>query len=323
MKRNLLTAALVLLLTLCLAACAGAAEIKPLEPGHQPVDLSGGSFCLAVKDIDKTVTGGYFTASLYLPDHYAAAQIEAIVPGDTVLVNGKSRTVRELVPHYADGEPGLVDSYEIYTEEEFDGYIAFIHASDGCYVCLVNDWTPVFHVEDVKVMLPLPDRFVYTPGEEEPAGMYEFLNDLEKYGDTFLPYNTFCAFEDGVLVSVSHWSYPAGPEDEPAEEAASGAVPVWKFCHGKREGLETAVVKGYKSDCEAGPSEIELTSDEIENLRSIAINAVITGKANDMSVTGGTWFYSFETPEGEHLLTIELYKGWIIDAATGMYNYSR
>ena len=110
---------------------------------------------------------------------------------------------------------------------------------------------------------------------------------------------------------------PAG--SDPAFEP----IPVWQFCHGRREGLETAVVRGYKSDCEEGPIEIELTPEEIEELRDIAINGVITGQANDLSVTGGTWFYSFETPEGEHLLTVELYKGLIVDSATGMYNYSR
>ena len=107
----------------------------------------------------------------------------------------------------------------------------------------------------------------------------------------------------------------SGPAFEP--------VPVWQFCHGLREGLETAVIRGYQSNCEEGPSEIEMTPEEIEDIRDIAINGVVTGKASDMSVTGGTWLYSFETPEGEHLLTVELYNGWIVDAATGMYTFTR
>ena len=74
-------------------------------------------------------------------------------------------------------------------------------------------------------------------------------------------------------------------------DAAFEPVPVWKFCHGLREGLETAVIKGYQSSCEEGPIEIGMTPEEIEDIRDIAINGVITGKANDMSVTGGTWFY--------------------------------
>ena len=63
-----------------------------------------------------------------------------------------------------------------------------------------------------------------------------------------------------------------------------------------------------------------MTAEEIEDIRNIAINGMITGKANDMSVTGGTWFYTFETPEGKHLLTIEIYKGWIV-SVDGMYTY--
>ena len=120
-----------------------------------------------------------------------------------------------------------------------------------------------------------------------------------------------------VLALVLSEAVPSGsdPDFEP--------VPVWKFCHGIREGLETAIIKGYQSDCEEGPIEIKITPEEIEEIRDIAINGVITGKANDMSLTGGTWFYSFETPEGEHLLTVEMYNGWIVDGATGMYNFSR
>lgn len=329
MKRILSAAALILLLTLCLSACASAAEIRPLEAAHQPVDLNNGRFCLAVKDVGRIDDGGYFTASLYLEDHYGAAQIESMAPGDSVLVNGRVWTVSEVIPHAADAEPGLVDSYEICTEEESDGYIAFLHADDGCYLCVVNDWTPVFHAEDVRIMLPLADQFSYSAADgDDPVGAEGFLDALREYGDSFLPYNTFCTFRDGMLVSVSHLDYPAGPEPEAAEETASEAetaeaVPVWKFCHGRREGLETAVIKGYQSDCEAGPYEIEMTAEEIEDIRDLAINGVITGKANDLSVTGGTWFYSFETAEGEHLLTVELYKGWIVDSATGMYTVSR
>ena len=113
------------------------------------------------------------------------------------------------------------------------------------------------------------------------------------------------------------------PGGQAVSDAAAEEIPVWKFCHGKREGLETAVIKGYVSDCEAGPREIEMTPEETEDIRDIAINGVITGKANDLSLTGGTWFYSFETPEGEYLLTVEMYKGWIVNSATGMYTFSR
>ena len=337
MKRiHLLTAVTLLLLALCVCVCAQAVDIRPLDTDHAQVDLNNGTFCLGVKDIDRIVSGGFFTASLYLEDHYDGKQIEALAPGDTVTVNGKTWTVREVVPHLAD-EPGLVDTYEIYTEEENAGYIVFSHASDGCYLCITDDWTPVTHVADVRIMLPLPDRFEYLdPNSGDSLDQYDFINQIGNY---LIPYNTSCTFEDGVLVRVIHSDYPVGPEDTFTEEVAaeepavaeasvsaeesSDGIPVWKFCHGVREGLETAVIKGYSNSCEEGPIEIEMTPEEIEDIRDIAINGVITGKANDMSLTGGTWGYVFESPDGQYLLSIEMYKGWIVDAATGMYNYSR
>ena len=107
---------------------------------------------------------------------------------------------------------------------------------------------------------------------------------------------------------------------EPTETTESKPVPVWQFCHGLRDGLESAVIKGYLNDCEAGPGEYEMTPEEIGTIRAIAINGVVTGKASDLSVTGGTWTYSFETPDGQYLFSIEMYKGWIV-GSDGMYNF--
>lgn len=97
------------------------------------------------------------------------------------------------------------------------------------------------------------------------------------------------------------------------------SAPVWEFCRGTREGLETAVITGYEMDCEAGRLPVGLSAAETEDVRRLAMSGVVTGKANDMSVTGGTWVYSFDTPEGEHLLTIELYKGLLV-GMDGMYS---
>ena len=63
-----------------------------------------------------------------------------------------------------------------------------------------------------------------------------------------------------------------------------------------------------------------MTPEEVEEMRNLAINGIITGKANDMSLTGNTWLYSFESPDGEYLLGIEMYKGLIV-SADGMYSY--
>ena len=36
--------------------------------------------------------------------------------------------------------------------------------------------------------------------------------------------------------------------------------------------------------------------------------------------TGGTWVYSFETPDGEYIMSIEMYKGMLV-GRDGMYSF--
>ena len=120
---------------------------------------------------------------------------------------------------------------------------------------------------------------------------------------------TACTSENGKQVSGTG-----------APVSGNEPVPVWKFCHGLQDGLDTAVITLYTTDCETGLIPAELSAEDEAWIRSIAMNGVITGKANDTSVTGGTWVYSFETPAGEHLLSIEMYRGLIV-AADGMYSF--
>ena len=306
---------IALILILCVAVCAQAAEIRPYGDGHMETDLRDGVFCVGFKDIDKIDKGGWFTAVLYHEDHYEAEKIEELAGGDVVYVNGVPWTVREIITHVQDD----ADSTEIYTEEDLDGYIAFFPAGDGCYQCLMNDWSPVIEAAEVKIMLPLPDAFEFASfGADDYGSADDFIESL-KEGDPFTPYNTSCVFDDGLLVRVTHSSYPEGPEIVPE---AADEIPVWQFCHGVREGLETAVIRGYKNDCDAGPEAYEMTEEEIADVRNLAIHGVITGKANDMSVTGGTWSYVFENEEGKVILAIEMYKGWIV-SVDGMYNYEK
>jgi len=102
--------------------------------------------------------------------------------------------------------------------------------------------------------------------------------------------------------------------------ARTESIPVWQFCHGLRDGLETAEIKCFMTDCEEGLIPVEMTGEEIEEIRRLAINGTVTGKANDLAVTGGTWVYTFRTPEGKHLLSVELYRGLIV-SRDGMYHY--
>ena len=322
MKRFPMIAAflLCLLAMLLFTACACAADIRPLPVDETRASLDNGSFRLTVRDLDRIEDGGYFTAALFVTDLYDGAQILALAPGDTVLAGGETCTVQEIVLH-KDEESGEVYAREVYSVEDTGSYLVFSPLEDGTFYAVIDDWVPVTPVGEVKVMLPLPDKFTYVSisagMESEPAGADAFLDDLSR---SFIAYNTDCVVENGMLTQVTHSSYPWGPEEITA--ASAEAIPVWKFCHGVREGLETAIVKGYQTDCEAGPAEVEVSAEEADGLRSLALCGFIKEKENDMSVTGGTWIYTFEDAEGNTLLSIEMYRGLIV-AVDGMYSYGR
>ena len=317
-RYHLLTAAaLAALLVLCAAACACAAEIRPVPVDHDSLDLANGEFCFRVTNANRIEDGGYFMAALSLQDRYNGEEIRALAPGDRVWVNDRAWTVTEVVLHPDENDPQA--AYEIYTEEENYGYIAFEPRKYGTYTAVEDDWVPVTPVGTVKIMLPFPDAFEFirvSAGEEQaPENQQAFLDWLAEYGqEDFTAYNSTCTLQDGALVRVFHSSYPGGPEED------STPVPVWKFCHGLRDGLDTAVITAYTTDCEAGPAPAEITEEEAEQIRRLAMSGAVTEKASDEMVTGGTWLYTFETPGGKHLLTIEMYKGQIV-GSDGMYRF--
>ncbi len=327
MKRTYIVTAILLALLLAIAttAAASAAEVRPIPVDHDQIDLGNGEFCLTIKNADRIEPNGFFIAVLYREDRYDGDQIRSLAPGDTVYANDEKWTVQKVVIH-GDGEnPDEPAAYEIYTEEETDGYLAFEPRGDGTFVAVINDWNPVVLLGSVQIRLPLPDAFEYitvTAGEEdEPKGMDEFVSDLDAFGqESFTAYNTTCAFRDGMLVKVTNYPYPHGPEEN--GDADFRPEPVWKFCHGLRDGLDTAVITGYETDCEEGLIPIEMTAEEIENVRRIAMYGMVTGKVSEEMRTGGTWVYVFETPGGKHLLSIEMYGG-MIAGSEGMYSYDK
>jgi hypothetical protein len=80
------------------------------------------------------------------------------------------------------------------------------------------------------------------------------------------------------------------------------------------------VITAFRTDCEEGPAETEITPEEAESIRRLAMNGTVTGKVSDEMVTGNTWVYTFRTPKGTHLLSIEMYSGRIV-GSNGMYSY--
>ncbi len=168
--------ALPFLLTLALIFMAGlspaaADAVRPLEITQESYDLDNGEFWFSMDAVDNPGNSP-LTMTLYLEDRYSLTEIENLHQGDTIEVDGKTFTVGLVVIHGwydsdGDGEndtgsitvkdPGQVkdlldkyrleisehelvpSSYEIYTQEEFDGYIAFTVGDDGFCHPLVND----------------------------------------------------------------------------------------------------------------------------------------------------------------------------------------
>jgi len=88
-----------------------------------------------------------------------------------------------------------------------------------------------------------------------------------------------------------------------------------------REKLRDALITCVWTDCEAGPQEREIDAAEQESIRNLAMNGRITGKANEMSVTGNTTIYIFAAQDGTYLMSLEFYRGLLV-RNDGMYSYT-
>ena len=113
---------------------------------------------------------------------------------------------------------------------------------------------------------------------------------------------------------------PVGP-GVPDSTEPTEAIPICEAYGCDRDSLRNAVITCYWYDCETGPAEKEISREEREDIRRLAMEGKITGKANEMSTTGNTTIYSFETPEGTYLMSLEFYHGWLV-RNDGMYNYT-
>jgi len=161
--KKLLAFLLFLGMAFALLSAAGAlaegAAVKPF-PGGTEAETSFGVYLAEIQDPSATLKDGYFTASLYNPDCYPLADIDGLKAGDTVQVDGQVFTVSSVVPH----EEGIV---EIYTKEDFDGYIIF-QPHGEVYVAIVNDFAAATYVTDYKFTTPLP------------AGFHFYWRDIEE-----------------------------------------------------------------------------------------------------------------------------------------------
>ena len=313
MKRSFWFISMALcLILICAAACAQAAEIRPYAVDPDKADTQNGTFSIRILDTDKIDNGGYFSLELYQEYRYPAHDIEQLAAGDTVYVDRVPYTVAEVAVH----EEKAV--YEIYTEEEFDGYIVFRKEQDGRYAAVVNDWIPCAYVGTVKIMLPLPDAFIHRALTDEddvltPAD--EFIGEIAGAEELWYnQYNSSARFENGLLVEIITSDYPYGPEE------AEGTL-IYEFFGCDPETIRTAEIASVWYDCEGGPETREISEAEQESIRRLALHGKITGRANDTSVTGNTTIYTFTAPDGNWLMSLEFYRGLLV-LNDGMYNYT-
>ena len=233
---------LFILLTLALILSAGfspaeAETVRPLEITQDSYDLSNGVFWISMDQIDSP-GGSRLTMTLYLEDRYSLAEIESLRPGDTIEIRGETYTVDLVVIHgwYDSDGDGKNDtgsitvkdpdqyrdllskyrlvlsehelspaSYEIYTKEEFDGYIAFDIGEEGFCHPVINDMTFRTLIGTVEIPLPLPKGFTCQIDDEfgssdmKDGTAQDFLDALEYGCDC---YSDIARFEDGKLMEV-------------------------------------------------------------------------------------------------------------------------
>lgn len=183
--------------------------VAPVDMRDMEVNTESGVYWAAITDADRIEDGGFFTASLYMQDLYPAEQIESLSEGARVRVNGQEFTVTSIIHHDK-------DTIEIYTREEFNGYIVFNKASDVFYTALVNDWVPCTHIAEQKIMLPLVNDFTFTwIGDDESTTVYDADSFIVLLEDVELTqYNTLLQYNNGLVMMIIHTSYPFGPGEE-------------------------------------------------------------------------------------------------------------
>ena len=74
------------------------------------------------------------------------------------------------------------------------------------------------------------------------------------------------------------------------------------------EGAENAEISAGYNDCLAGFSAMQLSPEDLEDIRTLVRRGVVTGKQNAAYMTGGTVLISFSDAGGDSLGSMELYR---------------
>ena len=223
MKRLLATIlAMVIAMSLVLTVSAEEDVLRPLDISGVTVDKENGRYMANVTDLETIYSTGSFTLEIYMADTYSVSDFNNLREGSRIEVAGAVVTVDQ-IKSLGDG------SCELYTKEDFDGYIVFKKDTDDTCSVTVNDWTPCRYLTSEKIMMPLPYRFSFIwAGGDEDASVYDGdafakLADSGELTGELNQYNTLVQFGGGQLEMIGHTDYPYGPDEGwvPVENAGT------------------------------------------------------------------------------------------------------
>lgn len=187
------------------ASSPGGRVLKPVDTAGQEVDLQNGTFWTRLTDLKGIDAGGYFTAELYKEDLYPAAEVESLRPGDKVVIEGETYTVKTF-GHFLDRQ----DEWEVVPEEAFSGYLGFLKTDGGYYHALIGDRAACHFATDILVMLPLPNDFVFAWADGEDVQLRNADDFLRLLREEVLeekdltPDCTALQFKDGLVMVIAH-----------------------------------------------------------------------------------------------------------------------
>lgn len=200
-----------MLLSLCLmllTICASAMTLTP-EAAPSSVSTKGTlQYYMSIVDDKQIESSGFLTIGLYAPEVFLIANVQKLKAGDTIRLNGQNVSIRKL-------NQTTEDWIEIVPEDGNYGYIYLVPSGNNPYcIAVVDDWVPCAMVSEMKVWMPLPDKFVYIAGpDEEHYTAGQFIRELQNgAGEYINQYNTVVTLENGAPVTITHTDYPEGPE---------------------------------------------------------------------------------------------------------------
>jgi len=201
---------MILLLSFVLVLAVSGASATSLSPETYPTTINTQGtvqYYMSIVDDTKIENEGFFTIGLYCPEVFRTSSVKTLTVGDTIILNGTNVKI-SAINQTEDGWLELIPSAGEY------GYV-FLVPSDTqpYYIAVVDDWVPCAKITELKVWMPLPDKFTYVYGpEEEHFTAAGFIKELQNgAGEWMNQYNTMVTLNNGVPVMITHNDYPEGP----------------------------------------------------------------------------------------------------------------